>query len=60
MYILTYLVNKLFEIDDYDTIDKIMHTAFAFLPDEASKNWLKLTQYLTVIQFFINYSSSMT
>lgn len=48
-FILTFLVNKLFDVDDYDTIDRIMSTAFGFLPDEACKNWLKLSQYLSVI-----------
>lgn len=40
------LVNRLFAIDDYETIDKIMGTALGFLPEEASKNWLKIEAYL--------------
>ena len=59
-YILTTLINKLFQYDEYEFIDKIMNVAFNFLPDDASKYWLKINQYLSV-RFFLNkcYSFSM-
>jgi hypothetical protein len=39
-------VNRLFEIDRIDLVDQIMDIVFAYLPDELSKNWLKMQQFL--------------
>ena len=40
--ILTYVVNRLFELGEVELVDSIMHSAFALMPDELSKNWLKM------------------
>ena len=40
--VLTYAVNKMFQIGNPEMIDTIMNQMFGLLPDDASKNWLKV------------------
>ena len=47
--ILIFIVNKLFEIERYDKIDEIMQPIFAMIPEDFSKNWLKIGQVLSFL-----------
>jgi hypothetical protein len=40
--ILTAVVNRLFAINRIDVVDNIMNQVFAMIPEDFSKNWLKL------------------
>ena len=53
--LLTYCVNRLFEMSNTDMIESIMTHVFAMLPEECSKNWLKIHQYL---QFLYDVTKS--
>lgn len=46
--LLTFIVNRLFEMGNHEMIDKIMSIVFGLIPEEASKNWLKIHQFLSV------------
>lgn len=40
--VLIYIINKLFQIKNYDLFEEIMKKLFDMIPDELSKNWLKI------------------
>lgn len=46
--VLTFCVNRLFVLEEEDMIDRIMTVALSFIPDELSKRWLKIHQFLSV------------
>ena len=40
--ILTFVVNRLFQMNNEDMLDTIMTQVFGMMPEELSKNWLKI------------------
>ena len=46
--LLAFVVNRLFALNDMETVDALMSQAFALFPEDLSKYWLKLHQYLSV------------
>jgi hypothetical protein len=40
--VLVYIINKLFAIRNYEILDKILQKLFDMIPDDLSKNWLKM------------------
>ena len=47
--LLTFSGNKLFELKQFDLLQTIMDILLALMPEELSKNWLKIHQYLSVL-----------
>lgn len=43
---LIFVVNKLFEVKNTELLDTIMNQAFALIPEDLSKNWLKIHHFL--------------
>jgi hypothetical protein len=41
--IITYSVNRLFGLNNMEMVDTLMNQAFALIPEDLSKNWIKIS-----------------
>jgi len=48
-HLITYSLNRLFELDKKELIDEVMDMTFSMLPDDLAKNWLKMHQFLSFL-----------